>query len=183
LIGGIAFGQGNSNYLKWFIENNKQRKSHWLGFTNIDFIKKYKPESVDSSSWQSAGRFGNLSVYSGGGNLISVSRKSVIKDLNSPRSFLRIHSHRIGVSVDELSLLLHPLSWTGTAAGRMHDLKIPSKGLAYFLGACANIIRAHEVETRIGTKVYLACSLADQLRMLDSGRQFLKSRLPQATKP
>lgn len=40
-------------------------KIHGLGFTNLEGMKKYHFDSVDSTSWKSGGRFGQLHFFTG----------------------------------------------------------------------------------------------------------------------
>ena len=67
-IGGLV-GQGYSQkhwkYFPWFIDTAHKygAKIHALGFTSIKGLKKYKFDSVDSTSWKSGNRFGTLHVF------------------------------------------------------------------------------------------------------------------------
>lgn len=63
MFGGITIGGKNQNYVKWFMENNHNRKVHWLGFTRQDFLYVYRPTSCDSSSIASEHRFGNIAIF------------------------------------------------------------------------------------------------------------------------
>ena len=51
----------------WFINEAHKRdaKIHGLGLTNIEAIKKYHFDSVDSSSWTAGNRFGHISKFTG----------------------------------------------------------------------------------------------------------------------
>lgn len=64
-IGGIAIKdikKDEYKYFKWFIDEAHKRKCriHGLGYTSIKGLKKYKFDSVDSTSWQSGSRYGTL---------------------------------------------------------------------------------------------------------------------------
>jgi hypothetical protein len=52
----------------WFINEAHKRncKIHGLGYTNLEGIKKYAFDSVDSTSWKSGRRFGSVYRFSGG---------------------------------------------------------------------------------------------------------------------
>lgn len=54
-------------YLPWFVETAHKNncKIHALGLTCKD-IDKYGLDSVDSTSWKSGGRFGQLYIFNGG---------------------------------------------------------------------------------------------------------------------
>lgn len=69
-IGGIVTKEIKPNeykYFKWFIDvaHENNCKIHGLGFTNLKGLKKYKFDSVDSTSWTSGGRFGSLYWFNG----------------------------------------------------------------------------------------------------------------------
>jgi hypothetical protein len=64
-IGGIVTKEIKKEeypFFKWFITEAHKRKCkiHGLGFTALDDLKKYHFDSVDSTSWKSGGRFGQL---------------------------------------------------------------------------------------------------------------------------
>lgn len=54
-------------YFPWFIEQAHRNKAriHGLGFTNLDGIRKYHFDSVDSTSWTSGNRFGSVHEFNG----------------------------------------------------------------------------------------------------------------------
>lgn len=69
-IGGIAIKTIKSSqykYFPWFIDqaHKKNTKVHGLGFTNLEGIKKYHFDSVDSTSWTTGNRFGALYKFNG----------------------------------------------------------------------------------------------------------------------
>ena len=70
-IGGIAakeITQKDYKYFPWFISeaHKKGVKVHGLGFTSIKGLLKYHFDSVDSTSWKSGGRFGQLHIFENG---------------------------------------------------------------------------------------------------------------------
>lgn len=70
-IGGIVTREikpSEHKYFTWFINEAHKRgcKVHGLGFTNLEGMKLYKFDSVDSTSWKSGNRFGTLYVYQQG---------------------------------------------------------------------------------------------------------------------
>lgn len=69
-LGGIAIKDINRTeykYFKWFIDeaHKKNCKIHGLGFTNLEGIKKYHFDSVDSTTWVSGNRFGKVYKFNG----------------------------------------------------------------------------------------------------------------------
>ena len=51
----------------WFIKQAHERKAkiHGLGFTNLEGLKKYHFDSVDSTAWTTGNRFGYLYKFNG----------------------------------------------------------------------------------------------------------------------
>ena len=78
-IGGIAIKHIKTNEYKIFSylinEAHKRNcKIHGLGFTNLQFLKKYHFDSVDSTAWMSGGRFGKVYKFIGN-TLVTYYRK------------------------------------------------------------------------------------------------------------
>lgn len=171
MFGGIVTGGKNKNYVKWFLNNNQGRKCHWLGFVNMPFIKTFRPESVDSSSWCGTGRFGQMFLYNGSGEVATFKRQDVIEKRNSIEKQLRM----IGLSPSEIEPLKYEASWRGWQI-RPIDFKSPQKGFAQFISTLAHVKRMVEVERRIGTKIYLAVGNEIQLDLIKYCYDFLKER-------
>ena len=150
MFGGIAFGGENKNYIKWFSEANKGRKVHWLGFTDMRFIKHFKPTSVDSSSALQGQRYGRMSYYSGGGVLDGLDKKAFAQ--RPPIEFLR-SSERLGFTLAELKTLGQSEAWRGAAKGPNPN---SPRGFASFVCHAHHVWRAIEVERKIGTRIYFA---------------------------
>lgn len=69
-IGGIVSREikpPDYKYFPWFIREAHKRgaKIHGLGFTNLNGLKLYHFDSVDSSSWTTGNRFGKVYVFNG----------------------------------------------------------------------------------------------------------------------
>ncbi len=62
-LGGLVGTQNNKGYVKSLMSIIGDRKTHWLGFTNINFIRHYKPYMCDSSSVSSGIRFGKSQMF------------------------------------------------------------------------------------------------------------------------
>ena len=78
-VGGIAIKHIRREEYKYFTHlireaHKRNCKIHALGFTNPSELRKYHFDSVDSSSWTTGGRYGNLYEFSGG-KLSVMSRK------------------------------------------------------------------------------------------------------------
>lgn len=57
--------RNNPKILHWFIDSahKKGTKIHGLGFTSINWLKELKFDSVDSTTWNVGGKYGNLVVF------------------------------------------------------------------------------------------------------------------------
>ena len=170
MFGGIAFGGENKNYIKWFSEANKGRRVHWLGFTNMPFIKHYQPESVDSSSITSAQRYGSIVYYKGGGVLKTLNKKDFAK--RPPIHFLN-ESIKRGFTLKELKCLGRSESWVGA-------VKTPNKknlkGFASFVSYTHHVWRGFDVEDNLGTKIYLAFATEQDMAGSFDAYDFMKAR-------
>lgn len=171
MFGGITIGGKNLNYVKWFMEQNKGRHVHWLGFCNTDFVKHYKPFSIDSSSWSSGGRFGNVHFYRGYGQTSSFNRKKL---LTMPPDRVFELARNSGITTQELALLRHAESWV--VSTNTPGLTKPENGTAMLLSAIAFVQRSMDIERNLGTRFYLAAGTEYQLRLIWRARQFLVER-------
>jgi hypothetical protein len=69
-IGGIVskeITRKDYEFFPWFINEAHKRgaKIHGLGFTNLEGIRKYHFDSVDSTSWTTGNRFGSIYRFNG----------------------------------------------------------------------------------------------------------------------
>lgn len=69
-IGGIVTKEIKKDeypFFSWFINEAHKRKCkiHGLGFTSLNDLKRYNFDSVDSTSWKSGGRYGQLHIFKG----------------------------------------------------------------------------------------------------------------------
>lgn len=172
MFGGIVVGGENKNYVKWFCEQNKGRKAHWLGFVNTDFMKKYKPYSVDSSTVFGTQRFGSMYVPTGYGELKVVRKKEFAK---RPADWVIKGLMRSGCTMADIQLLSKSEAWAGGATQDTIDGKI-LKGTASFMGIKGHVKRAVDVEKHLGTKIYFAVGNASQLENIFSAYDQLIER-------
>ena len=172
MFGGIVVGGENKNYVKWFCENNKGRKAHWLGFVNTDFIRKYKPESVDSSTVFGTQRFGWLYIATGHGALPTIHKTEFAK---RPPQWVMDGLKKVGCTMNDIRLLGQKEAWTGGSSKYIKD-KSTIKAHANLIGVKSHVYRAIEVEKHLGTKIYLACGNAEQIKLLTMAFNELKER-------
>ena len=149
MFGGIAVGGANKQYVKWFQNNNKGRKSHWLGFTSTDFISYYKPESVDASSWANCQRFGQMLIYDG-----NLKTKPVTRELFTTRPPKKVIDQllAVGATYEMIKDLAFQESWWASSK------KEGKYNTMVFVSMLSSIKQAMEIEQRFGTKQYFAVS-------------------------
>lgn len=78
-IGGIVTREITPDQWKIFptlidIAHKHGARIHGLGFTSLKDLPKYHFDSVDSTSWTSGNRFGNIHTFDGRGNIIVTKR-------------------------------------------------------------------------------------------------------------
>lgn len=73
-IGGLVGTQDNRGFVNGIMRHIGKRRVHWLGFTNIDYLKHYKPYMCDSSSWESGGRYASIRLYMGSGRYVAIKK-------------------------------------------------------------------------------------------------------------
>lgn len=155
LLGGVARGAGNAGYVKWFSEALAARgdpfPTHWLGFTRVPFILRYRPRSVDSSSWCS-GRFGQVSFYVGEGQIVTLT-KAEARDMGPSLFQAAISS---GAEPWQVWALQKQEAWTNTPVVRDWRRERGPGQVGAYLSILAHLHRAADLEARTGTRLYLA---------------------------
>lgn len=143
-IGGLVGTRGNKGFVKGIMKVVGTRKVHWLGFTNLNFLKVYKPYMADSSSWEMGGRYARTTVYAGNGQNLVVA-KSDIKKIRAVSDDVVNAVQRLGLNPD---LLMDPNAWQG------------GRGIARLIGAASGVKLSLDVERHLGTKLFMACATA-----------------------
>jgi hypothetical protein len=145
-IGGLVGTSRNRGFVNGIMKKVGDRKVHWLGFTDIDFLKVYRPYMCDSSGWDQS-RYGQIRFYLGRGRFCYVKRQN-LKQIG-PKIKEVITSY--GFSVEALSLAS---SWRGSGS--------PSEQIN-----CASMVRAClDIETNLGTKQFMAEVSAPKIESL-----------------
>lgn len=172
LLGNVAFGEKNDNYVKWFLEKNGKRKAHLLGFTKLNYLKYYKPFSCDSSTWNAAVRFGVLELYQGKGETKRYKKEDFKKELtNEIINGLR----RVSLSPQEGKYLANDVCWIH--GGKTPPSFLPGhKTLALFTSLLCEHVKIYDIEKNIGTRCYLACGTKVAVQSCFETREFLKQR-------
>ncbi len=152
-IGGLVGTEQNKGFVKGIMSKVKDRKVHLLGFTNLAFLKFYKPYMCDASSWNSGARYGQCPLYIGKGQpLMRLGKDNLLKSLKDERvrsAVLRLH-----IDPDQLLKLDN---WTG------------GDSLTYKIGARSMVQLSHDVGKKLGTNFFLASSSTNGVRLLLEG--------------
>ena len=159
-IGGLVGTPGNHGFVKGIMRHVGKRMVHWLGFTDLDFIKVYRPFMCDSSSWESGARYGGLKLYMGQGQF-----KSIKKSQFQQRPPQAILDRIKWLGVDPYSLAQVNNWYGGYSASRT-------------LCARSAVAMSVDVERNLGTKLFLAIAAGIGLDLVINGFRYL---YPQAT--
>ncbi len=149
-IGGLVGTEGNKGFVKGIMKRVNGRKVHWLGFTNFDFVKVYKPYMCDSSSWEGGARFGVAQLYMGRGHRDKVSREDFRKGINDACPKVQAIK-RLGMDPREA---VDPKKWNGGMSFQRR------------LGAASGVAQSLDVEKHLGTHQFLAFATAYAGKML-----------------
>lgn len=82
-IGGLVRTPKNRGFVNGIMEPVAGRAVHLLGFSDIPFLKQYRPFSCDSSGWDQAS-YGQFRLYMGHGQFTYVKRDMCTKPLPLP---------------------------------------------------------------------------------------------------
>ncbi|OFV89533.1 MAG: hypothetical protein A3J75_04975 [Acidobacteria bacterium RBG_16_68_9] len=79
-VGGLATRSGSHvPHMFGVVKRAGGRKIHLLGMTGVSALKTIRPFSADSSSWESAARYGNVVLYMGNARMRKLDRKDVME--------------------------------------------------------------------------------------------------------
>ena len=168
-IGGIH-GTKRPNFVKKILMYNKNRKCHLLGFCDTDFIKHFKPYSVDVSSWMAAARYGNLQVYVGGGKLKTINKNDFSRGI--PKKLIK-YFLMLKVPPEQLRWLGKNAAWR--ISGRFEWLN-GGKGISgfpFYISAMGWLLRQYDIYKHTKTRLVFAASPHTYLRMAIAARDHL----------
>ncbi len=158
-IGGLVGTRGNRGFVKGIMDRVGKRKTHWLGFTQNDFLFHYKPYSCDSSSWSSAVRYGKLPLYLGAGKWRVTSRADYAKtpDQQLLNLFRRYEEDIFALSKKE--------EWHNNGSGKTVFERMCYKAWTLF---------QLEIERTLGIKYFLCVGFnsVPYLRSLNNAHKF-----------
>ena len=150
-VGGLVATKGNKGFVKAIMKEINGRNVHWLGFTNMSFVKHYKPHMCDSSSWESAARFGCCNLYINNGKYIRLNKKhfSAQPSFETSRSL-----KNYDVNVYDLA---RDSNWRG------------GRSINRILNARSAVKASLDIEKNLGTKLFCACTTGLALNLLIEG--------------
>lgn len=150
-VGGLnsnkGAGGGGPGWAKYVLEHER-RPLHLLGFVNKAIIAKYKPYSIDASTWEYAGRVGTIKFYMGHGRLVCISRHQCSGPLSNKQTEA-IKAYGLSTKV-----LLKEDNWRG------------GRSLARHTGCRATIRFVLDIYKQFGTRYVLACAGSGAFEMI-----------------
>lgn len=153
-IGGLVGTEGNRGFVKGIMERVGKRRVHWLGFTELTYMKLFRPYMADSSSWEMGARFGAVNVYLGGGRQCKFTRKTVKKDLQDAR----LRGRLIQWGMNPFAFL-DDSHWEGGRSG------------SRVLGSMSIVAIQKDYLERFGTHVFAAATTDYAIRLLLEARE------------
>jgi hypothetical protein len=145
-IGGINSVTNKRMFVKRAMQMVGNRKVHLLGFTDVDYLKFYRPYMCDSSGYDQS-RFGQIRLYMGRGRFAYVKKADL--DRIDPLRQQALVSY--GVTVEALR---HKKAWSGT------------KNLAMYVNLASMVRACGDIERNLGTKQFMAETSADKIEWL-----------------
>lgn len=128
--------------------DHTDKKLHLLGFTSIKYIKHFKPFSCDSSSWNGGLRFGGADLYLGHGKMRKIKKQE----------FQRRPSEQVLSRIKQLGV--------DPYEGRSSDMWRGGTNFIGKLGAASWLQMSFDIETNLGTKMFLAFSTDSQFGLI-----------------
>jgi hypothetical protein len=159
-IGGIARAKSDPEnaFVRWIASKVGKRKMHLLGVTRNDAVNAARPYSVDSSTWIQCARYGNLSITNGH-SFRGYSRKQ-IKKLDDR---LLLALKKTGLPV---SLFVQNIQNNEAWINRGYQSSFCVQSFAQTFHALNWVHHGMQMERRLGTKMFFACSFLDQIKQV-----------------
>jgi hypothetical protein len=160
-VGGLVQTERNKGFVKGIMQKIGKRHCHWLGFTNLDFIKTYRPFSCDSSSWAGGVMYGRLSLFHPSGRFINLGRADLNPQLEQKLEPI------FAMYGESMSKIREETQWRNI--GRYQTLlqRMSYKSWSLY---------QHMVEKKTGTKMFLAVTAEDHLSGFIRASQFWREK-------
>lgn len=147
-IGGLVGTYKNRGFVRGIMRHVGSRKCHWLGFTQPEFLKAYRPYMCDSSTWECGARFGSMKLYMGRGKFERISKQMFT---TAPKPVVLERIRQLGI--DPYRLQNKP-EWHG-GANALRTL-CSRNGVALSV----------DIEKNLGTKVFNALTTTQGCTLL-----------------
>lgn len=147
-FGGINGFRGTKRkgYINGLMKHVKDRRAHWLGFIDLDYIKAYKPYMCDASSWESGAQYGQISLYLGAAKSITIKKTDFTR---KPPQQICDRIQQLGINPYELAT---NKGWSG------------GNSTCRKLSARSSVRLSLDIQRQTATKMFLAVAAADGLR-------------------
>ena len=159
-IGSLVQTKKNRQFVNAVMKKIGKRKAHWLGFTQINYLKHYKPYMCDTSAVNSAFRYARLGLYVGNGKFLSCGKSDFLKKPNT--TITRIFKE---LEIDP-KIFSKSENWINTGKPRNLENTTFRSYVKYQL----------EIEKNLGTKLFIACSGLWQVSLALSAHSFWDKR-------
>jgi hypothetical protein len=155
-IGGLVKTEGNCAFVRGIMKHVGDRRVHWLGFTRMELLRRYRPYMCDSSTYNVGVKFGSLPLYFSNGHLVQIRRERF----------------QVGSSIPPAAALA--IQKLGFDPKRLVDRKEwDGRGLAYQIGIAGWVKLMVDVKRELGTHLFLAGgNIADTQLMLENLERF-----------
>ena len=150
-IGGLVGTPNNKGFVRGIMRHVGDRMVHWLGFVNMQFLRYYRPYMCDSSTWESAARYGSITLYMGNGKFKAISRANF---QTSPEQAVLDRILLLGL---DPHVFARRASWAGGPS--------PLRALCARNGVALSV----DLELALGTKQFLAITTGLALDLLTQG--------------
>jgi hypothetical protein len=150
-IGGLVGTPNNKGFVRGIMRYVGDRMVHWLGFVNMQFLRYYRPYMCDSSTWESAARYGSITLYMGNGKFKAISRANF---QTSPEQAVLDRIRLLGL---DPHVFARRASWAGGPS--------PLRALCARNGVALSV----DLESALGTKQFLAITTDLALDLLTQG--------------
>jgi hypothetical protein len=148
--GGMTDMPGWHGFINGLTKAAAGRRLHWLGFTNLRFMKFYRPYMADSSNWRTGDRFGHMRLYMGHGQVRLIKRTDFV-GLRDDAVMARIRHYGF-----EPADLLKRDGWYGKGGDNVNNRICAASAVAFSL----------DVQKHLGTLMFNAVSTPNHLRQL-----------------
>lgn len=143
-VGGLVRTRRNRGYVNGIMKHINGRPVHLLGFSDIPFLKFYRPYSCDSSGWDQ-GSYGQIRLYMGSGRFVYV-RQQQCRDGALPDEVCR----RFRFYGVEPTALARVSGWRGNDGTRR-------RWAPAYLASCRGMVHAStDIEANLGTMYFFA---------------------------